>query len=83
MRINMHVPSRYIRDNFPSPTDVIYIGLHELSSNPCIPQLRRSLLAPPYIAVLPRIFLVNYPLTDFLTTRYGINNNFTHFNKVR
>ena len=37
--------AHYVKDNFPSPTDVIYIGLHRLSSNPYIPQLCRSLLA--------------------------------------
>jgi len=43
--------------------------LHEwlLSSNPCIPWVRRSLLAPPHIAALPRALLVNHSLPDSLT----------------
>jgi len=45
--------TRYTKDHFPSPTAVICLGLHGLSSNPRIHLVRRSLLAPPHITALP------------------------------
>jgi len=56
--------ARYMKDHLSSPTAVICIGLHGLSSNPYIPWVRRSLLAPPTSPRYPAFLLVNHPLSS-------------------
>ena len=56
---------RYMKDLFHSPTAIMCIGLHGLSPNPCIPWVRRSLLALPHIAAWPRALIRQSPLTRF------------------